>query len=189
MNNWNSTVFYPLSEKIAQHILAAYSFIFLTNLSLNVDQKHPNVHAIWVEVKYTESSLLLSNVYRSPSTSVSFWQDFNISLENALNVSTDIFIVGDINEDQLNHNNRHLRNIQLLNNLKNVIVDPSRVTASSSTLIDPILVPNECNPLHSGVLDIPVSVSDHKATFLYIPFICSCIGSYKRKVWFYKSKF
>ena len=76
-------------------------------------------------------------------------------------------------------------NIQLLNNLKIVISDPTRVTATSSTLIDPILVPHQCDPLHSGVLDIPLTVSDHRATFAYIPFTCICICAYKRKVWFY----
>ena len=49
-----------------------------------------------------------------------------------------------------------------------------------------IIVPYQCDPLHSGVLDIPLTVSDHRATFAYIPFTCICTCAYKRKVWFYK---
>ena len=112
------------------------------------------------------------------------WQDFNVALENALNVSNNLIIVGDINEDQLNVNNHHLKNIQLLNNMKNIFSEPTRVTATTFTLIDPILVSGHCDPLYSGVMDIPGSISDHKATFIYIPFTSICSLAYKRKVWF-----
>ena len=76
-----------------------------------IDLEDRNVNAIWVEIKYKESSVFLSNVYRSPNTPVVFWQDFNVALENALNASNNLIIVGDINEDQLNVNNHHLKNI------------------------------------------------------------------------------
>ena len=70
--------------------------------------------------------------------------------------------------------------------MKNVISEPTRVTATTSTLIDPILVSQNCDPLHSGVMDMPGSISDHKATFIYIPFTTICSLAYKRKVWFNK---
>ena len=97
------------------------------------------------------------------------------------NVSNNLIIVGDVDEDQLNVNNHHLKKIKLLNNMKNVISEPTRVTATTSTLIDPILVSQHCDPLHSGVLDIPGWISDHKATFIYIPFTSICSLAYKRK--------
>ena len=74
--------------------------------------------SIWVEIKYKDSSFLLSNFYRSPNTPVSFWQDFNVSIENVSDSVKRVIIVGDINEDQLNINSRYLENIQLMNNLK-----------------------------------------------------------------------
>ena len=70
--------------------------------------------------------------------------------------------------------------------MKNVISEPTRVTAMTSTLIDPILVSQYCDTLHSAVMDILGSISDHKATFIYIPFTSICSLAYKRKVWFYK---
>ena len=48
--------------------------------------------------------------------------------------------------------------------MKNVISEPTRVTATTSTLIDPILVSQHCDSLHSWVMDIPGSISDHKPT-------------------------
>ena len=46
-----------------------------------IDLEDRNVNDIWVEIKYKESSVLLSNVYRSPNTPVVFWQDFNVALK------------------------------------------------------------------------------------------------------------
>ena len=74
--------------------------------------------SIWVEIKYKDTSFLLSNFYRSPNTPVSFWQDFNVSIENVSDSVKRVIIVGDINEDQVNINSRYLENIQLMNDLK-----------------------------------------------------------------------
>ena len=38
----------------------------------------------------------------------------------------------------------------------------------------------------SGVIEIPNHISDHRATFLYVPFSYIRPNLYKRKVWFYK---
>ena len=65
--------------------------------------------SIWVEIRYKDTSFLLSNVYRSPNTPISFWQDLNISVENASDLVKRVIIVGDINEDQLNINSRYLK--------------------------------------------------------------------------------
>ena len=37
-------------------------------------------------------------------------------------------------------NNKHLKDISLLNNLNNIIKEPTRVTDTTATFIDPILV-------------------------------------------------
>lgn len=144
-----------------------------------------SIHAIWVEVKYRTCSFLLCNVYRSPGTPVVFWEHFNISIERALDSNPNIIIVGDLNQDLLNPNEHHLTNIMTINNLTNVINKPTRVTATSSTLIDPILVTDSVRVLHSDTMDVDNTISDHKATFLNIRFneiIQTCT---KRKVWNY----
>ena len=97
-----------------------------------------------------------------------------------------VIIVEDINEDQLNINSRYLKNIQLMNNLKNVITEPTRVTDTTATLNDPILVSQSSDVFDSGVIEIPNRFSDNRATFLYVPFSYIRPNVYKRKVWFYK---
>lgn len=52
------------------------------------------------------------------------------------------------------------------------------------TLIDPILVIRDVSVFDSGVQDVHHTISDNKATILYIYL---CLNSpYKRKVWLYK---
>ena len=57
-----------------------------------------------------------------------------------------------------------------MNNLKNVIMEPTRVTDTTATLIDPILVSESSGVFDSGVIEIPNHISDHRATFLLCPF-------------------
>ena len=113
---------------------------------------------------------------------MSFWTDFNILVEKALDEGKSVVIVGDINEDQLNSNNKHLNNICLLNNLNNIIKEPTRVTDTTATLIDPILVTDSIKTINSGTLEIPNGISDHKATYYYIPFFYHTSCNIKRRV-------
>ena len=71
-------------------------------------------------------------MYRPPNARVSLWDDFNISIERAFDVNPNIIIMGYLNENLLNINNINLRNILLLNNLENSIVEPTRITPTSS---------------------------------------------------------
>ncbi len=71
----------------------------------------------------------------------------NRNIETVIETSNNIILLGDINEDQMNEHNHKLKDILVLNSLKNVITSPTRVTETSSTLIDPIIVDLEakCN--------------------------------------------
>ena len=76
----------------------------------------PITHSIWVEIKQARESFLLCSVYRPPNTPVTFWNNFNMSIEKALDILSQVIIVGDINEDQLNIHNNHLRDNNNNNN-------------------------------------------------------------------------
>ena len=95
-------------------VCVSNQFVSKWRLDLELD----NVHAIWVEVKYRNSSFLLCNVYRSPGTPVV--SIFNISIERAIESNKDIVIVGDLNQELLAPNETHLRNVLSINNLNNV---------------------------------------------------------------------
>ena len=83
---------------------------------------------------------LLCTTYRPPNSRVAVWDDFNVSIERAMEVNVTTVVLGDLNENLLSNNNTNLKNIILFNNLDNVIKELTRSTATSTTLIDPILV-------------------------------------------------
>ena len=74
----------------------------------------------------------------------------------------------------------NLKNIILFNNLDNVIKEPTRLTATSTTLIDPILVSNSFGNYKAECLDIENNISDHKATYIHIQSIFNIVWFYQR---------
>ena len=82
----------------------------------------------------------------------------------------------------LNVNNHNLKNVLLVNSLKNIIIEPTRGCA----LLDPVITSFDQTILDSGVLNIPPNISDHSATYITIPFDYSLHTTFKRKIWLYK---
>ncbi len=123
--------------------------------------------SIWVEIKDKSNKYLICNVYRPPHYGVEFWDRMNICLERASEIGTRIVLVGDINEDQLNPTNTKFKNVLMLNNMKNIINEPTRVTEHSQTLIDPIAITGDISIYDSGIIQTPPEVSDHRGTYVY----------------------
>ena len=96
--------------------------------------------------------------------------------------SKNLIIVGDLNEDLLNSNYHNLKNVLIENSLHNIISEPTR----GRSLLDPIIIPDDLTTLNSGVLTNPGEISDHSATYVFIPHGHSLSHTYKRTVWLYK---
>ena len=126
------------------------------------------MQSIWLEVKYKTTCFLLCVIYRPPNARVALWNDINLIIERALDVNPNLIIMGDLNENVLVSNNVNLRNILLLNTLENVINEPTRITSTSSILIDPIIVSSSIEFYRSGCSDVDSTISDHKLTFIYV---------------------
>lgn len=91
------------------------------------------------------------------------------SIEKASDESDKIIVVGDLNVDFLNIPHTHLvKDLLSSHFLENIITEPTRVTQNTSTLIDPILVTRDVSFFDSGVLDVHHTISDHKATYIYV---------------------
>lgn len=137
-------------------------------------------------MKNKGDDFIICVIYRRPNSSVQFWDNLNIALERANEQCKRIVILGDINEDQLNPNNNKLKNLIQSNGLRNIIIEPTRVTQHTATSIDPIIVPDDFNVLNSGVLSIPEEISDHRATYAILPFSYNLAKCYERHIWSYK---
>ncbi|MCG8048709.1 MAG: hypothetical protein N0E48_24380, partial [Candidatus Thiodiazotropha endolucinida] len=89
----------------------AHSGGLLVYISINLlckrrpELEHISIQSIWTEIKFKDSSLILCNIYRPPNTQVQLWDEFYVSIENALDSCSNLIIVGDLNENLLNVNN------------------------------------------------------------------------------------
>ena len=106
-------------------------------------------------------------LFYSPVTADAvFFNNFNANIEKAYEISRNLILVGDLNEDLLIMNCRTLRDILLINSMQNVIKDATRQNA----ILDPIIIFDDMPYTDCGVTDTPAHISDHKATYLIIPF-------------------
>ena len=138
--------------------------------------------SIWIKIK-VKSEVYLIGVFYSPRTAdATFFQNLNLNIEKAFETSKNIMLLGDFNENLLNPNFHNLRDILIVNSLQNVITTPTRQQA----ILDPILIPTDMSYCNAGVIEIPDSISDHNATYLYLPFAYEILPSFKRTVWIYK---
>ena len=144
-----------------------------------------SVQCIWLEVSYQRSSFLLCAAYRPPNSPTHIWDDLNISIERALETNENVILLGDLNDNLLNENFSKLKNIILINNLTNVITEPTRISQNSYSLLDPIIASNNINVCSSGCIDIEPNISDHRATYVYIKFAFKRLSCSTKKVWLY----
>ena len=137
--------------------------------------------SIWFKIRHKSKDILIGLFYSPKTADVDFFNSFNRNIENALEITDNIVLLGDLNEDLLNPNFHNLKNIMLINSLKNIVKEPTRINA----LLDPILINHDMTYLHSGALALPQYISDHKATFVCLPFSYDTGCSYKRIIWLY----
>ncbi len=142
--------------------------------------------SIWIEIKDHSKSYLICTTYRAPHTTVDYWDRLNVCLEQAAELCPNVILTGDINEDQLNLSNHKFRDILNLNNMSNLIEEPTRVTELSHTLLDPIAISSNVNSLNVGILKTDRTISDHYATTIFISIDIISNEPFKRRVWNYK---
>ena len=66
--------------------------------------------------------------------------------------------------------------------MTNVITEPTRQQA----ILDPIIITEDLSFLDSGTLDVPDNISDHKATYITLPFHYDTERAFSRLIYLYK---
>ena len=138
--------------------------------------------SVWVSVNVNKEKYLIGTFYSPKTSDPDFFSNFNKNIEKALEISQNLVILGDLNEDLLNPNLKKLKDILILNSLKNIISEPTRRHA----LLDPIIVPTDMRYLDSGIIPNPPEISDHSATYIYLPFHYEIKQSFERLIYLYK---
>jgi hypothetical protein len=138
--------------------------------------------SIWIKIKLKGQIYLLGTFYSPKPSDADFFTCFNRNIDKAFELSNNIMIVGDLNENLLIPNNRKLTDILLLNSMINIIKEPTRLNA----LLDPIIISSDLNYSDSGTISVPQNISDHKATYVILPFPYKLNRCYERNVFIYK---
>ena len=110
-----------------------------------------------------------------------FFNNFNTNIEKASEISRNLILVGDLNEDLLNTYYHNLRDILLIKSMENI-----NVATRNNAILDPIIIYDYMPYLDSGVIDTSNHISDHKAFFLIMPFHYEIQTTYTRPIWIYK---
>ncbi|XP_031359025.1 uncharacterized protein LOC116182622, partial [Photinus pyralis] len=89
--------------------------------------------------------------------------------------SDQLFCLGDFNLNYLDYSNylsMNLFSILRSLNLKQVVTEPTRITANSATLIDLVITDNDCDVLSTQVVDMH-TLTDHLLVVCRINLMCS----------------
>ena len=131
------------------------------DLSMNI----PNLESLTVEIKTHSNSILVCSVYRPPTSKAKeFLRNYKRLLDKFSVNQREILIVGlDHNLDLMKHENhsptKDFIDINLDLNLIPSITKPTRITKTSATLLDNIIVGKQ---FHNFVANIAISdISDH----------------------------
>ena len=127
-----------------------------------------NFHQLWIKVQYKKfKSIIICVTYRPDDSPLSSFEELlKPCYIQALTLDKPITILGDLNCDGLNETCtefKALENFYTDMNLKQPITKPTRITATTPSLLDVILVSSNNKVLDSGVWHRPIS--DHSIVF------------------------
>ena len=111
----------------------------------------------------------VAHIYRPPNSKVQTFLESLESLFTSIDLTSEPFcILGDINIDFLSNNVTKQRYCNLLNSfdLRQVLAAPTRITNTTATLLDHIVLNVAIQNFHTYVLNN--SCSDHQGTELYL---------------------
>jgi hypothetical protein len=101
-------------------------------------------------------------MYRPPSAGCAYYENILNQIEKVHSSNNKVVLLGDLNFDYLSDNDLvsgPLHNIETIYDMKQIVVSPTRVTTSSSSLLDVILTTCPDDHVRTEVIDL--SLSDH----------------------------
>ena len=107
-----------------------------------------SIEALWLQVNTIQGKVLICCCYRPP-TDIEFWNNFDGIMEDAkARQARYIVVLGDLNADFKTPNGNKLKELCFIHNLNCLVNEPTRITATSATVLDQIMT-NAPNFVHS----------------------------------------
>ncbi|KAK6191763.1 hypothetical protein SNE40_003365 [Patella caerulea] len=155
------------------------SLYFKARLDLNI----AGLEAVWVEIRNKNNIYLIGSFYRSPTANSEYWNLIEQSIELAKEQNIKTIILGDFNVNIINTNSSRISNIMRRFDLTQLIKSPTRITETTATLLDIILVSCPDNIHSTEILD--ANVSDHCPITITVFFKKPTCKTYPRQIWNY----
>ena len=123
-----------------------------------------DLESVWIETRLKNDILLVGCFYRAPNMNVQYWNLIEESISKANNTPHKFVVIGDFNADCTVRPPAHLGRIMAMNNLHQLVSNPTRYENGRSTTIDLILTP--CPDIISKVGVLPPIDSDHCTPYM-----------------------
>ena len=122
---------------------------------------HSSIENLWISIKCNGVRYVIGSLYRPPDGTISFLKDLELILSHMHSEADHVMFLGDLNVNLLNGDDKIL--LPLLESLgfSQIINEPTRITSSSSSLVDVICVSKDIKVSEFGVQDMD-NISDHR---------------------------
>ena len=126
-----------------------------------IEYEIPDLEAMWIKVKAGNNVLLLCTCYRPPNAKADFWTKLQDSIDLVKQSGADnIIVVGDMNADPKTREGHFLNLFTASNNFTLHVKEPTRITPTTSTILDQFITNTPSLLKNTEVLD-PISTCDH----------------------------
>jgi len=152
------------------------------------DLESRDIELLWLEIRSNNLRILLGVIYRPPNTDDSFWDNLSDNLTNIHESHNGkIILIGDLNADLQTRQGKHLQNLIESKTLYSFIDEPTRITDTSSTILDHCL--SNCPRLiqRCEILK-PIGNSDHCTIAVFSDMNVKAEKAYKRTMWEFKNE-
>ena len=135
--------------------------------NLRTDITSTSLESLWISLLLPKMKpITIGACYKPPRLSINDSINDLQSIISNINIDSETYILGDLN---INYNDvsspavKNYRDVLLLHNFHQLINTPTRVTTTTSTVIDHILCNSKEHVCQSGTLDL--GISDHMVIF------------------------
>ena len=119
-----------LSDNVKSNIVFKRHFEF----------ESPSIEGIWISVQTLQAKIMTCCCHRPPNKT-DFWDEFD-TVKDQVKQSNNyqyLFILGDLNADPKTNNGNTLTQLCLEHNLQYLINEPTKITATSQTILNKVL--------------------------------------------------
>ena len=120
---------------------------------------------------------------KKPPTNSKFWFHLQNNIDNINSTNTcNILIIGDLNADFNSQQGHYLNSFAVENSLNVLIKEPTRITDTSSTVLDQCLT-NFPNYIKTSGTEPPIANNDHCTIYVKLLFRTKKSKCYRKTMW------